>query len=115
MYKYVITAQIKGEPNSKTYLVGWRGSIQNLIIEKTYTERTVYFANLKGTNDWLRWAMKYLPARYTYRLVDVEPTLGVVNKNLKSWTQPIWTRCITEKPGPYILGLPFYFRKERKV
>lgn len=51
MYKYVITAQIKGEPNSKTYLVGWRGSIQNLIIEKTYTERTVYFVNLRGAND----------------------------------------------------------------
>lgn len=113
MMKYVIVAQLKNEPKSKTYLVGWRGCLSNLIIERTYTERTVYFVNLRGANNWLIWAMKYLPGRYTYRIVDVEEHTEQIIKNLKSWTQPVWAKYIQEGPGPYILGLPFYFRKER--
>lgn len=117
--KYAITAvgkfdaqrtrRTKNNNTDSTLYVGWRAPIENIVIEKAPTQRTVFFDNAVDANCWLGWAMKYLPnLRYVITTVSVP----AIKQIMKGWTHEAYTRHIPDAPE-HILSLAQYLKKEK--
>ncbi len=110
MQTFIITAKArKNTPRSKTYVVGWRANLDNLVIEKAVTERSVCFTDLTDATMWLTWAMMYLSVGFSYKIEAVE--IEDIKKSMMKWTQPTWSRHI-KNVSKHILSLPCYLKKE---